>query len=499
MKWKSRMEKYAKEKYITLYEQMGISSLNKKGFGRDFRHDYYVCGYYPVSAMVNIQMHEHQATLRNIRGEIGLYFHYPACKNRCIYCHFYKNNYRVFKLREAEYVNALRDEMDRTIKGKPVRASMIYFGGGRPSLYDNENLDRLMDAIGDSCEIISKAEVKFEIYPNDYRPLDSFKKKLEVLRKIKTSSLIIDMQSLHDKILRSIGRRDTNWNNFKEILNICRGEGFNDFHTTLLIGLPYQSWEIFAENLKCVVELDDINMINTYIVFTKPNDPYLRWRIRSPEVFPSYQETDMMLLFARDYLKQRGFIEGPMYFFYRQSKVERYKLKNINISNYIGFGAASISMLKAGSKEYHYMNIPNYRKYIDFIGNGQIAAWVGATLDEEETFIKDFIFTLYNQWKVDLHHFVQKHGINVLKYYIEPLSFLRAIGLVEFDQNHIWLTSLGVLRAEKVMYHFASEYVRSMNNAVSRNRDKLGVNRYSYFPTISNHDMALMQKAMSKI
>lgn len=502
------MSNYEKVKYEKIYNELSIDSLSDIGFGRSYIHDYYVSGYYPpTSVMEEIKSEKYNEIASNMQGETGLYFHYPACSSKCIYCHYYYEDYNCFKPKEADYVDSMCKEMGDFLKGKDTNISFVYFGGGTPSLYSNESLQKLSEAIKSKCSVLPNAEIRFEIYPNKY-PKEELKKKLEALKQLGVTTIIMDMQSLEQKVLKGIGRDDTSEENFINLINTCEEAGFDDFHSTLLIGLPYQTWDVFSENLKRMVEIPNINLINTFVIFNKAGDSYRTLKNKNTDIFPSDKETDMMLLFAREYLNDNGFEEGPLYFFYRKGTKEKYRSIR-NVKNYIGFGAAGQSLLRSGDNEFYYFNIPDYERYIEKINNNQKAVWLGKLLDKEGRFVKNFISSLYNRTKVDVYRFRKKYAINAVEYYSDSLKLLKECKLIEYNNYEIRFTPQGILRAERVIYFFATEKVRIENDKCfneyeyrinnKHEKHKLDVGKYSYFPTLSKNDKMLLKDIKDKL
>ena len=95
---------------------------------------------------------------------IGLYVHVPFCVSKCAYCDFAS-----YAGREADiprYVDAVVREITRrgAETGHP-KADTIFLGGGTPSLLDEFQVTRILDALFEAFPIEEGAEITCECNP----------------------------------------------------------------------------------------------------------------------------------------------------------------------------------------------------------------------------------------------------------------------------------------------------------------------------------------------
>ena len=89
---------------------------------------------------------------------IGLYVHVPFCVSKCAYCDFAS-----YAGREADiprYVETVVREITRrgAETGHP-KADTIFLGGGTPSLLDEFQVTRILDALFEAFPIEEDAEI----------------------------------------------------------------------------------------------------------------------------------------------------------------------------------------------------------------------------------------------------------------------------------------------------------------------------------------------------
>ena len=95
---------------------------------------------------------------------IGLYAHVPFCVGKCAYCDFAS-----YAGREAEiprYVETVVREITRRgAETGHTKADTIFLGGGTPSLLDEGQVTRILDALFEAFSIEQGAEITCECNP----------------------------------------------------------------------------------------------------------------------------------------------------------------------------------------------------------------------------------------------------------------------------------------------------------------------------------------------
>ena len=103
---------------------------------------------------------------------LALYVHIPWCLKKCPYCDFNSHERRggaAGELPEARYVDALLVDLEfalPSIWGR--RVSSIFFGGGTPSLFSAEAIDRALAGIRARVTVAPDAEITLEANPGTF-------------------------------------------------------------------------------------------------------------------------------------------------------------------------------------------------------------------------------------------------------------------------------------------------------------------------------------------
>jgi oxygen-independent coproporphyrinogen III oxidase len=173
---------------------------------------------------------------------IGLYVHVPFCVSKCAYCDFAS-----YAGREADvprYVDAvIREIIRRGAETGHPKADTIFLGGGTPSLLDEVQVTRILDALFAAFPIEKGAEITCECNPGTLTT--SF---AHALRKAGVNRLSMGAQARQTYLLRLLGRIH-DWQQVIDSVEIARQAGFDNINLDLMLGLPGSGKG--ARNLLC--------------------------------------------------------------------------------------------------------------------------------------------------------------------------------------------------------------------------------------------------------
>ncbi len=182
-----------------------------------------------------------------LRPEPGtaLYVHLPFCVAKCTYCDFYSIAAEGQDLAGA--LDALLAEADRRAPRAP---RTVFLGGGTPSLYPIEDLERLLDGLERASGFRSSAlEVTCECNPES---LDL--EKARALRRLGVDRLSLGFQSLDPRILELFGRVHGPEQSFAAFA-AARAAGFERLNVDLIYAAPGQELDAWERDLVRVLEL----------------------------------------------------------------------------------------------------------------------------------------------------------------------------------------------------------------------------------------------------
>lgn len=192
------------------------------------------------------------------RRDISMYVGIPFCPSRCVYCSFVSQTVgRDGNLLEP-YLQGLLKEIQAVgqfLENSGLRLRTLYIGGGTPTILNENQMDRLLDALEVHMDLKHLLEYTVEAG----RPDTVTQMKLQVLKKHGVSRISINPQSMNNRVLAACGRPHT----AKDIIRAWKEAtlaGFTDINMDLIAGLPADTPESFIKSLEQVLSLRPSNI-----------------------------------------------------------------------------------------------------------------------------------------------------------------------------------------------------------------------------------------------
>ncbi len=297
---------------------------------------------------------------------LSLYIHIPWCARKCPYCDFNSHAVRG-DIPEAAYVDALLRDLESDLPrvwGR--RLHSIFFGGGTPSLFSADAIDRLLSGVRALLPFSGEIEITLEANPGT---IDVHK--FKALRQAGINRLSIGVQSFADAQLKALGRihgemearRAADW---------ARDAGFDNFNLDLMHGLPQQTVASALHDLRIAMAAQPTHL-SWYQLTVEPNTRFAF----DPPALPD----DDVLADIQDHghalLQSHGFSRYEISAYARD---HRRCLHNINywqFGDYLGIGAGAHGKLTdmAQQRAYRLMKKKHPNDYLradrDFIAEEQ--------------------------------------------------------------------------------------------------------------------------------
>jgi len=199
----------------------------------------------------------------NPADERSVYIHIPFCDKKCSYCGFFQN----FTREEAahHYVDVLLDELDAAadtpyVQGAPFQA--VFFGGGTPTALSDADLSRLVRTVRERLPLTSDCEITLE-----GRIHDLSESKVEAAMNAGINRFSLGVQSFDTRVRQSIGRIDDRETVIETLRRMVEKQGAVVI-ADLIYGLPYQSMEIWENDVRTQFELGiaggDLYQLNVF-------------------------------------------------------------------------------------------------------------------------------------------------------------------------------------------------------------------------------------------
>lgn len=196
----------------------------------------------------------------------GVYVHWPFCAQKCPYCDF-NSHVRFGGIDEPRFRAAFLRELDHTAQRLGSRTvSSIFFGGGTPSLMQPETVAAILDRIAQHWSVAPDAEITLEANPGSVEA-----GRFCGYRAAGVNRVSLGVQSLHDDILKSLGRIHS-VAEAKAAIEIARTT-FDRFSFDLIYARPKQALEQWRDELSQALAIAG-DHLSLYQLTIEPDTPF---------------------------------------------------------------------------------------------------------------------------------------------------------------------------------------------------------------------------------
>ena len=273
----------------------------------------------------------------NSGKQLGIYVHIPFCKSKCEYCDFYSLGGSRDRRTTDQYLQALADHIRETGRLAPdYTVDTVYFGGGTPSFFGAENLEKILDELQKRFHFGADPEITLEANPDSVTPQG-----LKRLVRAGFNRISIGVQSDQDDMLKRLGRPHT-YEQARMAVVRAREAGFANLSLDLMFGLPNQTLTGWRDTLENVLRLKPEHM-SCYALKVEPNTPL--WEYRDCANLPNDDVQADMYLAASEILQDHGYEHYEISNFAKPGFRSRHNLKYWDCDEYLGIGPAAHSFI----------------------------------------------------------------------------------------------------------------------------------------------------------
>ena len=305
----------------------------------------------------------------------------------------------------------------------------IYFGGGTPSLFGADRLQKLLDQIqNDTQEFTKKIEITIEANPEN-----STKEKFQSFKKIGINRLSLGVQSFQEDELIVLGRKHAS-HTAEDAVHIAHQEGFDNISIDLMYELPTQTKNSWHKTLDVLCNLP-ITHLSLYNLTFEENTPFFRKFDTLKTKLPDDETCKDMYLDAIKALKAIGFSQYEISAFCKDDLYSRHNVGYWAARKFLGFGPSAFSFM-----DQRFRNVSNLVRYVQLLKDGLSPIDFQDNLAQEERIRELFTVRLRLLDGVD----VKKYGT------LEPIT-LKTIeslineGFLQQRDGCVSLTERGIL------------------------------------------------------
>ncbi len=380
---------------------------------------------------------------------LALYAHIPWCVRKCPYCDFNSHEARG-AIPETAYVDALLADLEAELPriwGRRIES--VFIGGGTPSLFSTEALDRLLAGLRARLALLPALEVTLEANPGTVEAA-----KFAEFRAAGVSRLSIGVQSFDDHHLGRLGRIHGRREAIRAA-EAAHAAGLDNFNLDLMFGLPGQDLEQALADVATATDLEPAH-ISHYQLTLEPNTLFHRYPPELPEDDAAWamQEACQMRLAAR------GYAQYEVSAYARAGFRCRHNLNYWEFGDYLGIGAGAHGKLSdpASGAIRRTWKLKHPHDYLAHAGTP--AGYGGdAAVTEAELPFEFMLNALRLVDGVPTARFTGRTGLPIET--IEPtLARLRDQGLLDADPAVLRPTECGLRFLNDVLERFVPEQAR---------------------------------------
>lgn len=291
---------------------------------------------------------------------LSLYIHIPWCVRKCPYCDFNSHEARQ-EIPEAAYVDALIADLEQAtplVWGRKIRS--VFFGGGTPSIFSAEAIDKILSHVRMLTPLEYGAEVTLEANPGTV-DIANF----QGYRQAGVNRVSLGIQSFQPQYLQSLGRihdREQALAAAELALNT-----FEQVNLDVMYALPQQSLADALKDAETACQLKPAHL-SFYHLTLEPNTPFHR----TPPVLPDDDTSATMQEEIEKTLAGHGYQHYETSGFAQPGKQCVHNLNYWTFGDYLGIGAGAHSKLSFHDKIIRQSRHKHPKKYLESVTTGQM-------------------------------------------------------------------------------------------------------------------------------
>jgi len=363
---------------------------------------------------------------------LSLYIHIPWCVRKCPYCDFnsHESRFKNGEIPEAAYVDALIADLEAAtpkVWGRKIKS--VFFGGGTPSLFSPEAIDRILSNVRALTPLEYDAEITLEANPGT---VDSAH--FSGYRQAGVNRLSLGIQSFNADYLKALGRIHDDRQAIAAAELALKT--FERVNLDVMYALPGQTLEHALEDAKQAIALGP-DHLSFYHLTLEPNTPFHR----TPPSLPDDDTSSDMQVEIENLLVAHDYEHYETSAFAKKGMQARHNLNYWQFGDYLGIGAGAHSKLSYHDKITRETRPKHPKAYMEqaILGNSIERVW---DIERDELGFEFMMNALRLIEGVPASLFQQRTGLS-LHTLDNAIRAARNKGLLTADQGRLQPTLLG--------------------------------------------------------
>lgn len=273
---------------------------------------------------------------------LSLYVHLPWCVRKCPYCDF-NSHAAKGALPFEEYVDALVRDLDHDLPlvwGRVVNS--VFFGGGTPSLFPPEAIDRFLQAASARLRFAPGLEITLETNPGtaEHGRFDRY-------LAAGVNRLSFGIQSFDDAALQRLGRIHDSAE-AERAVKLAQDAGYDNINLDLMYALPQQTLAQAENDLLRAFALEPTH-VSHYQLTLEPNTVFYA---RPPKGIPDDDSAWDMQEHCQRLLAEAGYAQYEVSAYARPDRQCAHNLNYWRFGDYLGIGAGAHGKITSGAGQH---------------------------------------------------------------------------------------------------------------------------------------------------
>lgn len=305
-----------------------------------------------------------------VQPPLSLYLHLPWCVKKCPYCDF--NSHAAQDIPESDYIGALLLDLERALPdiwGRKIHT--VFFGGGTPSLFSPDGIDRILTGVRTLTQLLPGAEITLEANPGTVEAA-----KFAGFRDAGVTRVSLGIQSFNPRHLQTLERihDDTEARRAAELA----AAHFDTFNLDLMFALPGQTLAEALADVDTALAFQPPHL-SAYHLTLEPNTPFGH---TAPPDLPDDDLAADMQLAIEARLNEAGMQHYETSAYARPNHACRHNRNYWQFGDYLGIGAGAHSKLSFHDRILRQMRTKHPQQYMEAVRQGAHIATRTLTRDD---------------------------------------------------------------------------------------------------------------------
>jgi oxygen-independent coproporphyrinogen-3 oxidase len=364
---------------------------------------------------------------------LSVYVHLPWCLKKCPYCDFNSHEWRGTDLAQTEqqYLDAMCADLDASLPliwGRSVQS--IFIGGGTPSLFSPQGIERLLSELRARLRWVADCEVTLEANPGTFE-----KDRFRAFRQAGVTRLSVGVQSFHEGHLKALGRVHDRQQALDAVAEAA--QAFDTYNIDLMYALPGQTAEDLTADLNQALSFAPPHL-SVYHLTIEPNTYFAK---HPPSALPDEDRAyDMLDQITRQTL-ERGMQRYEVSAYAKPGHACLHNQNYWQFGDYLGLGAGAHGKISFAHRIMRTVKLRDPQRYIEGALSGQALAQVEEIKRADLPF-EFMLNALRLRDGLDVSLFTERTGLP-LSAIEQPMLDAEHKGLLQRSGNRIQPTERG--------------------------------------------------------